>query len=67
MNNINIEYQYKLGQFIYHNTPESNKGIIIDITYSILTRLVMYKVAFGRGVDDEVLCYEHELTETKTF
>lgn len=67
MNKTTVEYRYHIGQFMYHNTPESDKGIITDITYSLLTRIVMYKVTFGRRAEDEVLCYEHELTETKTF
>ena len=64
---ITFQFKYDIGQFIYHNTPESDKGLIVDITYCLLTRLVSYKVAFGRRGEDEVWCYEHELTEGKIF
>lgn len=59
--------KYEIGQPIYHVTPESAKGIIVDVSYSTLTDKVLYLVSFGRFSGDQVECYEHELSENKTF
>jgi len=67
MNSIAFSAKYEIGQPIYHATPESDKGIIVDIKYSVLKDRVMYLVAFGRRGEDQVECYEHELSENKIF
>ena len=61
------EPQFKINDLVYHKTPESGKGIVVDITYSILTNLYRYNVMFGRSSDDDVWCYEHEISETINF
>lgn len=67
MSQIIFEYKYKIGQSVYHATPESDKGIIIDIRFSVLTQQITYVIAFGRREEDQIECYEHELTESKIF
>lgn len=55
-------HKYEIGQSIYHVTPESDKGIIKDISYSILNNKVLYNVVFGRRAEDDVWCTEEELS-----
>lgn len=67
MKQITFTPRFEIGQDIYHKTPDSDKGIIIDIIYSILTGLITYSIAFGRNGSDQVDCFEHELSEDKIF
>lgn len=62
-----FEHKYSIGNEIFYITPDSDKGIIIDISYSMRHREVKYEVVFGRQSSDCVWCYEDEITETKTF
>jgi hypothetical protein len=54
---------YKIGQKIWHNTPESQQGLIIDISYLVSTKEIKYCVAIG--FDNEVWCLERELSDEK--
>lgn len=58
---------YQIGDPIFHATKESDQGIIIDISYSIRNKSVKYNVVFGRMPDDDIWCYEEELSESKVF
>ena len=58
--------KFLIGDEVYHITPESPKGVVIDVRYSFLTRLYTYDVAFSAEV--ATLEYqEHELSENKIF
>ena len=59
--------EFEIGQKVYHATPDSDQGIIVDISYSILSRSVRYEVVFGRRGEDDIWCHGHELSENKTF
>jgi hypothetical protein len=50
MNQYRFETKYSIGDNIYHATPESDKGIIVDIQYNVLTGLVRYNIVFGTRV-----------------
>ena len=51
---------------VYHITPESPQGIVIDIRYTYSTGVHEYQVAFS--ADSQSLWYlGHELSATKTF
>ena len=58
---------YGIGDQIFHITQESERGVIVDISYSVLTRLVKYNIVFGIKMDDDVWCWEHELSVDKVF
>ena len=58
---------YNIADEVYHKTPESGKGIIIDINYSLLTRMYRYNVVFGRGPEDNVWYFGHELSDSQIF
>ena len=58
---------YNIADEVYHKTPESGKGIIIDINYSLLTRMYKYNVVFGRAPEDDVWCFGHELCNNQTY
>jgi uncharacterized protein (UPF0303 family) len=59
-----FEHKYKIGEKVFHVTPESPQGIIIDITFSSL-RPPLYKVAWSAV--DTSWCEEIELTDHKNF
>ena len=58
--------KFNIRDEVYHITPESPKGIVIDVRYSFLTGLYTYEVAFS--AETASLEYqEHELTDHKIF
>ena len=57
--------KFHIGQEVYHITPESDKGVIIEINYSHAFNICTYTIAVGWGVQHE--CAEHELTETINY
>lgn len=57
-------YKFKRHQLVYHITPESISGIVIERrTYDDNTR--EYLIAYGFG--QSAWAFEEELSETKTF
>ncbi len=58
--------KYNIGQGVYHATPDSDKGIVLDCIYSLRKNQWEYLVAFSANTTSLVY-YEEELTETKTF
>ncbi|MBS9774592.1 MAG: hypothetical protein KGV59_05480 [Tenacibaculum sp.] len=58
--------KFNISDEVYHITPESPKGIVVDCHYSMLDGRWTYEVSFG--VDVTTLIYEeHELSDVKTF
>lgn len=58
--------KFSIGDTVYHVTPESPKGIVLDVIYSFRTNLFDYVVTFS--AERESLIYsEHELSNHKTF
>lgn len=62
-----FDHKFNITDEVFHLTPDSNKGIIVDISFSILTNLVLYQVASGGLGIMPLWYYEHELSETKIF
>ncbi len=62
-----FEHKFNIGQTIYHATPDGDRGIIINIQYSVKDRTVFYKCCFGRKSEDTVWCDELELSEDKIY
>lgn len=58
--------KFKIGDVVYHITPESGKGVVLDATYSLLNDKWLYRVTFDIR-DNETDYYEHELVTTQTF
>lgn len=58
--------QFKIGDKVYHIIPESDFGIVLDASYSILNNRWRYIVTFGIK-DSDYIYYEHELSKTKIF
>lgn len=56
----------KIGDKVYHITPESPKGIVIDISYSFLTKLFQYQVSFSIESEPKWY-YEHDLSLNMVF
>lgn len=64
MNKISIEHKYDISDEVYHVTPESPKGIIIEWRYYRGSNEVYYLVSIGYG--QEHWCIEKELSFEKT-
>lgn len=59
------EPKFKIAQPIYHITPESSEGFVLDVRYSYLTGLHEYVVAFNH--EASLTYYEHELSAHRTY
>ena len=57
--------QYKIGDEVYHTTS-GDKGIIVDITYSVRLDEFRYLVSFGFPPDCEVSCLDLEISKEKS-
>lgn len=58
--------KYKIGNKVYHITPDSDMGIILDAQYSLLDGRWWYIVTFGIKDNDHTY-YEQEITPFKVF
>lgn len=57
--------RFEIGDEVYHVTPESDKGVIVEINYVYSSGKYLYTVA--TSWNQEFICSEHELTDTKKF
>lgn len=57
--------EFRIGEHVYHNTPESERGLILDVIYSSANDSYSYLVAVGWN--NEYVCREYELTREKLF
>jgi hypothetical protein len=57
--------KFNIGDTVYHNTPNSDEALVIEVIYSYLRNTHAYIVSTGFGVEYE--CAEHELTDEKTL
>lgn len=64
---IEFNPEFQIGDSVYHATSDSDRGIILDITYSLRSGQVRYIVTFGRRSEDEISCLGIELSFDKTF
>lgn len=58
--------KYNIGDRVFHITPESDPGVVLNIKYEYLTGLHEYLVTFS-AQSESLWYYEHELSITKTF
>lgn len=58
--------KFNIGDKVYHITPESDQGVVLDCRYSIRENGWSYIVAFG-AERESLLYYEDELNQSKTF
>jgi len=62
---ITFHTKYDIDDEIYHVTPDSQKGIIVDINYSVKYGTIEYLVAFSAF--ERVWIDESELSPDKNF
>lgn len=60
------EPRFKIMDEVYHITPESPKGLVLDVIYSFRTNLFEYVVTFS-AERDSLVYTEQELTSNKVF
>ena len=58
--------KYEIGERVYHITPESYPGIILDCRFSVRENAWSYIVTFGPE-KESLQYYEDELTQSKIF
>ena len=61
---IQFESVFEIGERVYYNLPDSDQGVVTDVTYRVSSGLVWYYVTFtpDRG---EVPCRDFELSRDK--
>ena len=58
--------KFAIGEEVYHITPESPKGYVVEVHYSLRTSMFSYVVTFS--AETSSLVYDElELSKTKTF
>jgi hypothetical protein len=57
--------KFNIGDRIYHNTPNSEEGLVMDISYSLRYKEFVYNIVVGYNNNYD--CLEDELTEDKIF
>lgn len=65
MNKTTINHIFDVGDEVYHITPDSPKAYILEWLYSSYSQQVKYKIT--SSIDNDLWCYEIELTTEKTF
>ena len=61
-----MEPKYNILDKVYHCTPESPVGIVIDIAYYYATNHFEYQVAFS-AESRSIWYHEHELSITRIY
>ena len=56
--------KFRILDDVYHITPESPKGIVINITYNVASRDFTYQVTFS-AEEPAQWYYEHELSKER--
>lgn len=51
---------------VYHILPDSESGVVINISYLFAERMYKYQVAFC-AMEESLWYFEHELTTTKNY
>jgi hypothetical protein len=58
--------RFNVGDQVFHITPESPEGIVIDAKYSLLTGSWEYQVTFG-PFTESLWYYDIELKQNRSF
>jgi hypothetical protein len=58
--------EFGVGDRVFHVTPESPEGVVIDARYSLLTGMWEYQVSFG-PCEPSLWYYDIELVHHRTF
>lgn len=57
--------KFRIGEYVYHVTPDSEVGVVLNIFYDYQFKSHCYKISLGFG--QLVECYEEELTDEKVI
>lgn len=60
------EPKYLINDRVYHILPDSESGVVINISYLFAERMYKYQVAFC-ATEESLWYFEHELTTTKNY
>lgn len=58
--------KFNIGEKVYHITPDSDQGVVLDCHYSMRENAWSYIVTFGFE-RESLIYYEDELNVNKTF
>jgi heat shock protein HspQ len=59
------ENKFSIGDTVYHVTPDSGKGVVVEVTYMFSVDKYAYTVATTWNT--EYVCSEYELTSHPNF
>ena len=62
-----FEHKYEIGDIVFHAVEENKKGIVLDVSFSVKTGAVLYRVAFEVQDTDDVWAEPVELIDTPNF
>lgn len=57
---------FNIGDTVYHISPDSPRGLVLNAYYNLRYREWTYLVNFGL-VEDDKICVEEELSLVKSF
>jgi len=60
-----FKHEFNIGERIYHNTPESDEGLVLDVSYSKRYNQSKYMVVWNKNNEDWYL--EDELIKNKIY
>ena len=63
---IQFETEFEIEERVYHVTPESDQGLITDITYRHSSGIVWYHVTFSPD-KGEIPCRNFELSRERSI
>lgn len=58
--------KYKIGDRVFHITPESDRGVVINARYELVSNVWEFQVAFS-AIMESLWYFEHELIDHKVF
>lgn len=61
-----IENKFEIGEAVYHITPDSYRGVVLDCRYSLRFDEWEYLVSFGPD-KESLLYFDTELSKNKIF
>jgi len=63
---ITLDIKYDIGERVFYALPDSDIGIVTDVTYRLSSNIIWYHVTFN-PVNGEIPCRDFELTKEKQF
>lgn len=63
---MEAKLRYRIGEYAYHISPESPKGVVVNARYDLSVERWEYLVTFGLDIEERWYM-EHELSPHKIY